>query len=81
MLLFSFVALLVINALQAWHAQQRHGRKGSQMTSKFERNPATRESPGCGARCCSSASASRSFLLLPLVAVFVEALRKGWATH
>ena len=52
------------------------------MTSKYERNPATRESPWVRrALLFIGLSFFALFLLLPLVAVFVEALRKGWATY
>jgi sulfate transport system permease protein len=52
------------------------------MTSKFERNPATRESPWVRRTLLLiGLSFFALFLLLPLAAVFVEALRKGWATY
>ena len=84
--------LLVINGLQAWTArrtgggasdgcasQRRFAARVARRRDRFEADPATRDPAWVKAR-YAAASASRSsslFLLLPLLAVFVEALRKG----
>jgi sulfate transport system permease protein len=49
---------------------------------RFEANPATREVPWVRAAVLTlSLSFFALFLLLPLVVVFAEALRKGWGTY
>ncbi|MFN3986380.1 MAG: sulfate ABC transporter permease subunit CysW [Rhodocyclaceae bacterium] len=56
-----------------------HGRADAR---RFEINAATRESPWVRRVILASALGFFAlFLLLPLVAVFVEALRKGWGTY
>ena len=90
MLVVSFVLLLIINALQAWTARaQREGHadgRRAQRTSRLRQRAAAskrarrRAIPPLGQM--ASFSASRSaffalFLLLPLVAVFVEAFAQG----
>ena len=94
MLVVSFVLLLVINGLQAWTAR-RPGRRSLMAGVSAPRRPAVvrrasiRGKPGdarfaVGEVASSSASALTFFalfLLLPLVAVFVEALRKGWEVY
>ncbi|THF65316.1 sulfate ABC transporter permease subunit CysW [Pseudothauera rhizosphaerae] len=56
-----------------------HGRVDAR---RFETNAATRESPWVRRTILGAALAFFAlFLLLPLVAVFFEALRKGWGTY
>lgn len=56
--------------------------RGAEMSTRYERNPATRESPWVR---WLILTLSLGFfvlaLLLPLIAVFTEALRKGWSTY
>jgi sulfate transport system permease protein len=56
-----------------------HGRVDAR---RFEANPATRESPWVRRLILGAALTFFAlFLLLPLAAVFTEALRKGWGTY
>ena len=73
MLLISFVLLLVINGLQAW--QRRRAAGGAAMRSTTE---------AAWVRWTLTALAlafMALFLVLPLAAVFAEALRKGWGAY
>jgi len=54
----------------------------SQRSRRFERNPATRDSGIARALVLTlSIGFFVLFLLLPLIAVFIEALRKGWGVY
>lgn len=58
------------------------GTLGRADARRYENNAATRETPWVRRLILGSALAFFAlFLLLPLVAVFVEALRKGWGTY
>ncbi|MBL8448282.1 MAG: sulfate ABC transporter permease subunit CysW [Zoogloeaceae bacterium] len=58
------------------------GPAGREGADRFERRAATREAPWVKWTLLGvSLSFFAVFLLLPLVAVFAEALRKGWATY
>jgi sulfate transport system permease protein len=58
------------------------GTLGRADARRYENNAATREAPWVRRLILGSALAFFAlFLLLPLVAVFVEALRKGWGTY
>ena len=90
MLVISFVLLLVVNGLQAWIARrERGGRSDGRRSSNIRYPPARRRQVRSqsgdarftvGSRSWSSVSGLTYFavfLLLPLIAVFVEAFRKG----
>ncbi|MBL8438062.1 MAG: sulfate ABC transporter permease subunit CysW [Zoogloeaceae bacterium] len=56
--------------------------QGEQGASRFDGRPATRDPAALkGLILASSMAFFAMFLLLPLVAVFAEALRKGWAAY
>lgn len=56
--------------------------QGEQGASRFDGRPATRDPAALkGLILASSLAFFAMFLLLPLVAVFAEALRKGWAAY
>ncbi len=72
--------LLVINALQAWQRAQGRGAMHDRPYQRPRSAPPKR--PGCARTLIALALAFLLlFLVLPLAAVFTEALRKGWGAY
>ncbi len=84
MLLISFVLLLVINALQAWQ-RRRSGAPDDERTLEIAcaaRSAGTTEAAWVRRTLIGLALAFMLlFLVLPLAAVFAEALRKGFGAY
>ena len=93
MLVVSFILLLIINALQAWTARsserptlmavitQSHAAPFGR-AARFEASPAASDTPLVKWLIIAiSLTFFATFLLLPLVAVFVEAFKKGWEAY